>query len=225
MDVVTAYLYGDIDTEIYLAVPDGIAISSEIKNQNPGLKLLKSLYGLKQSGRVWYETLTKHLIKLGFTNLRMSPCVFVRRSGNDIAIITIYVDDLNIIGTRRAIDEVKAELKRRFEMKDLGRMTFTLGMQFEYLKNGIFLHQSTYTRRLLEKFKMEDCNGRNVPLEKRRMEKDKDIYGPRKQGEKPLDPKYSYMSLIGALLYLSTTCRPTYHSQYHYWQDTVQILR
>lgn len=207
MDVVTAYLYGDIDVEIYMEIPEGIPVPPGMKN--PGFRLKKSLYGLKQSGKTWYETLTKFLRSRGFQNFRMSPCVFVRRNGNELSIIVVYVDDLNIIGTTNAIAEVKAELKSRFEMKDLGPMKFTLGMQFEYLEKGIFLYQSTYIERLIKRFKMENCNGTNRPLRPRCLEVGKDPYGPTiPKKDKPLKPGTPFRELVGALLYLSTTSRP-----------------
>ena len=56
MDVVTAYLYGSLDSDIYMKVPDGIDISNRKVNRNMCcVKLQKSLYGLKQSGRMWYN--------------------------------------------------------------------------------------------------------------------------------------------------------------------------
>jgi len=61
-----------------------------------------------------------------------------------------YVDDLNIIGATRDIEEAMAYLKMGFEMKDLGKTKFCLGLQLEHLSEGVFVHQSTYTKRVLE---------------------------------------------------------------------------
>ena len=69
MDVVTAYLYGSLDSDIYMKVPDGIQIPNPNANRNMYcVKLKKSLYGLKQSGRMWYNRLSEFLLKKGYTN-------------------------------------------------------------------------------------------------------------------------------------------------------------
>jgi hypothetical protein len=64
-------------------------------------------------------------------------------------IIAIYVDDLNLIGTSQGITKAKDCLKKEFEMKDLGKTKFCLGLQIEHLKDGVLLHQATYTEKIL----------------------------------------------------------------------------
>jgi Reverse transcriptase (RNA-dependent DNA polymerase) len=68
MDVVTAYLYGSVDNDIYMKVPEGLKC----------LKLKRSLYGLKQSGRMWYNRLSEYIIKEGYKSNIISPCVFIK---------------------------------------------------------------------------------------------------------------------------------------------------
>ena len=78
MDVVTAYLYGDLDSEIYMKVPDGFHVpkSSDSKPQSTYSTRLKcSLYGLKQSGRMWHYRLSDYLIGKGYVNSYLCPCV------------------------------------------------------------------------------------------------------------------------------------------------------
>ena len=66
MDVVTAYLYGSLDSDIYMKIPEGFKMP-ESCNSRPrnlySIKLQRSLYGLKQSGRMWYNRLSEYLIK------------------------------------------------------------------------------------------------------------------------------------------------------------------
>jgi hypothetical protein len=64
----------------------------------------------------------------------------------------VYVDDFNIIGTQRDIDEARNHLKTEFEVKDLGKTKFCLGLQLEHLPTGFFVHQSAYIQKVLEKF-------------------------------------------------------------------------
>ena len=93
MDVVTAYLYGSLDNDIYMRIPEGC--SRELYS----IKLQRSLYGLKQSGRMWYNRLSGYLLKEGYQNNPICPCVFIKKSQSEFVIISVYVDDLNIIGT------------------------------------------------------------------------------------------------------------------------------
>jgi hypothetical protein len=121
MDIVTTYLYGSLDSEIYMNVPDGISIPSPKANSNMYyVKLQKSLYGLKQSGRMWYNQLSEFLKQKGYTNNDDCPCVFIKKSSIEFCIISVYVDDLNIISNEPDINEARRHLKTKFEMKDLG---------------------------------------------------------------------------------------------------------
>ena len=65
------------------------------------IKLQRSLYGLKQSGRMWYNHLSEYLLKERFENNQICPCIFIKRSESRFAIMAVYVDDLNLVGTLR----------------------------------------------------------------------------------------------------------------------------
>ena len=112
MDVVTAYLYGSLDSDIYMKVPDGIPIPNPKASRNTYcVKLNKSLYGLKQSGRMWYNRLSEFLLQKGYINHDDCPCVFIKKSQTGFCIISVYVDDLNIIGNPHDINEARNLLK------------------------------------------------------------------------------------------------------------------
>jgi hypothetical protein len=81
--------------------------------------------------------------------------VFIRKSSTGFHIILVYVDDLNIIGHAKDIDETHNYLKKEFELKDLGKTKFCLGLQIEHLQTGTLVHQSTYVKKVLEKFNMD----------------------------------------------------------------------
>jgi hypothetical protein len=186
MDVVTAYLYGSLDSDIYMNVPDGISVPNLNANRNMYcVKLIKSLYGLKQSERMWYNRLKEFLLNKGYSNSDDCSYVFIRKSSscfyiisvyvddlniighaNDINeahnhlkkefyIISVYIDDLNIIGHAKDINEAHNHLKKEFEMKDLGTTKFCLGLQIEHLQTCILVHQSAYVNKVLEKFNMD----------------------------------------------------------------------
>jgi hypothetical protein len=127
MDVMTAYLYGSLDSDIYMKVPDGIPISNMHVNRNMYcVKLVKSLYGLKQSGRMWYNRLKEFLLNEGYYNSDDCSYVFIRKSATGFYTISVYVNDLNIIGHTKDINEAHNHLKTEFEIKDLGRTKFCL---------------------------------------------------------------------------------------------------
>ena len=102
MDVITTYLYGSIDNDIYMKIPEGFKLL-EANNTKPrnmcSIKLQRSLYELKQSGRMWYNRLNKYLLKQWYANNPIYPCIFIKKSEIGFAIIVVYVDDLNLIVT------------------------------------------------------------------------------------------------------------------------------
>ena len=125
-----------------------------------------------------------------------------------MTIISVYVDDLNLIGTPEGLLETANYLKKEFEMKDLGKTRYCLGLQIEYFSNGIFVHQSTYTEKVLKRFYMDKAPPLNSPMVVRSLEVDKDPFRPKEENEKLLGPEVPYLSAIGALMYLANCTRP-----------------
>lgn len=211
MDVVTAYLYGSLDSDIYMKIPEGFkmpeALSAKPK-QMYSIKLQRSLYGLKQSGRMWYNRLSDYLISKGYKNNTICPCVFIKKTTSGYVIIAVYVDDLNIIGTNKEILEVIEFLKKEFEMKDLGKTKYCLGLQIEHMPNGILVHQSNYTERVLKRFNMDKAKPLSSPMIVRSLNIDKDPYRPCEENEEILGPEVPYLNAIGALMYLTNCTRP-----------------
>ena len=111
MDVVTAYLYGSLDIDIYMRVHAELVEFQNSKRQRQCLKLERALYGLKQAGKMWYKRLRNFLIDRGFKNDEVCPYIFIKRTHTKLVIVAIYVDDLNIIGTTNAISEIVSQLK------------------------------------------------------------------------------------------------------------------
>ena len=118
------------------------------------------------------------------------------------------MDDLNLIGTPEGLLETANYLKKEFEMKDLGKTRYCLGLQIEYFSNGIFVHQSTYTEKVLKRFYMDRAHPLNSPMIVRSLEVDKDPFRPKEENEKLLGPEVPYLSAIGALMYLENCTRP-----------------
>ena len=86
------------------------------KSQNMySIKLQRYLYGLKQSGHIWYNHLSEYLLKEGYVNNSICPCVFIKKSKFGLTIIAVYVDDLNLIGAKE-LTKAANYLKKEFEM-------------------------------------------------------------------------------------------------------------
>ncbi|KAK6124484.1 hypothetical protein DH2020_041765 [Rehmannia glutinosa] len=163
------------------------------------IKLQRSLYGLKQSGRMWYHRLNEYLSKEGYKNDTICPCVFIKRSDTGFAIIAVYVDDMNLIGTPEELFNAAEYLKKEFEVKDLGKTKLYLGLQIKQCQEGIYISQSKYTKELLKKFGIEEGRTVSTPMATN-VKIDKDEKG------KSVDES-KYRGMIGSLLYL-TASRP-----------------
>ena len=96
---------------------------------------------------MWYNHLSQYLLKERYVNNSIFPCVFIKKVTTGFAIITLYVDDLNLIGTPEELIKTIDYLKKEFEMKDLGKTKYCLGLQIEHCSDGVLIHQSTYTKK------------------------------------------------------------------------------
>ncbi|MBW0592403.1 hypothetical protein O181_132118, partial [Austropuccinia psidii MF-1] len=141
MDVRSAFLNAPLDKDLTLKILDVISKDSNTKV----LRLHKAIYGLKQAPLAWYNYLSKWLKKTGFVVAVSDPCVFVRRGVNSVWIY-VHVDDLAIFGPD--IANFKAEIKKAFDMKDLGEAGLLLGVKVMPINNGFTLSQEHYINTL-----------------------------------------------------------------------------
>ena len=103
-------------------------------------KLNKSLYGLKQALRAWYEKNDTYFFSNGFKRCISNPNLYVKNFGDDILIIVLYVDDLITTGSQLiSIQKLKENLKNEFEMTDLGLLHYFSGLQIWHMADGIFI--------------------------------------------------------------------------------------
>jgi hypothetical protein len=133
--------------------------------------------------------------------------VFIKKSTTEFCIISVYANDLNIIGHTKDSDEAHNHLKIEFEMKDLGRTKFCLGLQLDHLQTSILIHQSIYVQKILEKFNMDKAYSARTPMVVHALEKDTDPFRPKEEGEEVSGQEYPYLSAIGALMYLVNNMR------------------
>jgi Reverse transcriptase (RNA-dependent DNA polymerase) len=204
MDVITAYLLGKLDEEIYMMQPEGF-IRMGMK-RNMVCRLLKSLYGLKQAARVWNLKIHAFLVKIGFTRSSADPCLYIDLKRN--LYITIWVDDLLIVGKNgRDIANVKAQLSREFEMKDLGQLEHFLGMRISRHDSGISIDQNGYIRQILKRFGMEASKAVSTPFATGSR-----LVSANHNGEGTATPSTTdikqYQAMVGSLMYAMICTRP-----------------
>ena len=170
MDVKTAYLYGELKEEIYMAKPEGFIKSGQ---ENKVCKLVKSIYGLKQARWVWYETISKTLQKkLGFQQLNSDAGVHIlrQREGDHEIILILYVDDLLIMGkSQLMIYSIKKQLMAAYQMKDLGAATSYLSIRITRDRKcwSIWIDQEDYVHNALTHFNLLNANDTKTPLPER----------------------------------------------------------
>ncbi|KAJ9544583.1 hypothetical protein OSB04_024290 [Centaurea solstitialis] len=127
MDVKCAFLNGELQEVVYVEQPEGFV---DPKYPEHVYVLDKALYGLKQAPRAWYETLTIYLLGSGYKKGTVDPTLFLRRSGNHLTVVQIYVDDIIFASTNpESCTEFEQIMKSRFQMSMMGELTFFLGLQ------------------------------------------------------------------------------------------------
>ncbi|CAB4033849.1 Hypothetical predicted protein [Paramuricea clavata] len=202
MDVKSAYLHSKIEEEIYLEQPEGF-VKKASSGQKLVCKLNKSIYGLKQAAKNWYEALTSLLLKKGFKRSCNDYCLFVRKEENGtFSYSSGWSSDIVVAGaTEEAINEIKSMLNENFKMDDRGDLNWFLGMQILLSHDKITVDQTKYIETVLQEFNMSDCKAVATPGEVNlKLVKSN-------EGKKLVDPKL-YRSLVGSLLFIGKQTRP-----------------
>lgn len=210
MDVTNAFLHGDLSETVYMTMPQGYThLGCRIThNQILGLpdksptrlvcKLKKSLYGLRQSPRLWFNKFSTTILQMGFIQSKADYSLFSLHSESTITIILVYVDDLLICGnSTSSISDIKQLLSRSFNMKDLGPVTYFLGIEIDRSDAGFFLSQRKYASDILLEFGMTKAKPLHLPMDiKLKLTAD--------MGDVLPNPS-TYQRLIGKLIYLTIT--------------------
>src|SRR6266542_1166182 len=194
LDVKNAFLHGDLLEEVYMEISPGF-----MNQQASGkvCRLKKSLYGLKQSPRAWFDRFRRAIYDMGYTQCNGDHTVFYKHRGSCITILAVYVDDIVITGDD--VEEIRC-LKRRlgdtFEVKHLGQLRYFLGIEIARSSKGIVLSQRKYVLDLLTETGMLGCRSIASPI-------DRNLRLCAEAGD-PVD-KEIYQRLVGRLIYLCHT--------------------
>ncbi|CAJ2639359.1 unnamed protein product [Trifolium pratense] len=206
LDVKTAFLHGDLVEEIYMHQPEGFL---EEGKENMVCRLKKSLYGLKQAPRQWYMKFESVMHKEGFNKCNADHCCFFKRYKSSYNILLLYVDDMLVAGSDMdEIRNLKLQLSKEFDMKDLGPAKKILGMQITRDKQrGVLqLSQAEYINRVLHRFNMGSAKPVSTPLASHfRLSKNQ---SPQTEEEKESMANIPYASAIGSLMYAMICTRP-----------------
>jgi hypothetical protein len=161
MDVKGAYLNGSLEERIYMRQPEGFEDGTDRI-----CELLRSLYGLKQSGRAWNIEFDRVIRKHGFKRLRSDPCAYIRREGEGFAIITVWVDDLLLFATSDALmEKMKANINAEWETTDLGEPSKIIGIEITRFAHSISIGQKKYVEEILKHEGMDRANPVAMPLD------------------------------------------------------------
>ncbi|RVW56445.1 Retrovirus-related Pol polyprotein from transposon RE1 [Vitis vinifera] len=196
LDIKNAFLNGDLEEEVYMEIPPGF---EESMAKNQVCKLQKSLYGLKQSPRAWFDRFTKAVLKLGYKQGQADHTLFVKKShAGKMAILIVYVDDIILSGNdMEELQNLKKYLSEEFEVKDLENLKYFLGMEVARSRKGIVVSQRKYILDLLKETGMLGCKPIDTPMDSQKK------LGIEKEST-PVD-RGRYQRLVGRLIYLSHT--------------------
>ena len=228
LDVKTAFLYAELDEDIYIVTPEGICdktnpfnLSKEARRLSSGriLRLKKSLYGLKQAPRNWFQTLKQFLLDTGFTSLLTEACIFFKYVDGRIVIIIIFVDDI-LIGAKSSVDleELVRLFEERFKISDSGEVNVYLSINItRNLANySMELDQTEYILQMWNTFKGVENKRITTPFQDNwRIDIEEELEN-QNDADRAFVAEFPYRELVGSLLFIQICTRGDIAYEVHY---------
>lgn len=158
----------------------------------------KSLYGLKQSPRCWFQRLREVLVGIGLKESHVDPSLFLYNKGQVTIHLAVYIDDIEIVGS----DDIEASrliklLSKEFPIRDLGELKFFLGIHVNRVANGLHLSHTQHLVNLLQSYDMENLKSIVTPMvENLDLQLDED----------PIEDTKKFRQIFGLLQYITLTC-------------------
>ncbi|RDX67094.1 hypothetical protein CR513_54067, partial [Mucuna pruriens] len=196
LDVKSAFLHGELNETVYVDQPCGYVQKGD---EHKVYKLKKVLYGLKQAPHAWYSRIEAYFLKEDFEKCDYEHTFFVKKEKEDkVLIVSLYVDDLIFTGKDELMfAKFKNSMMLEFDMTDLGKMKYFLGLEILQQLDGIFICQKKYALEMLQRFRMDRSNSvTNQIVPGVKLTKDE-------SGVK-VDKTY-YKQIVGSLMYLTST--------------------
>ena len=205
IDVKSAYLEADMKLPVYINIP------GKTPPKGMGFRLIKSLYGTKQAGHNWHQTIVPKLInEWGFQQSIADPCMFhSHKTKDDYCILCLFVDDFSIVSTRHSTkcrDQFLKQLNSIYNTSTADDKDVYLGIRCRRLNpHSMFLDQELYTNDFLHAYGFADVRPASTPTSGLPLSKDQ---CPIEQSEKDAMSKHPYRHIIGSLRYLEHCTRP-----------------
>ncbi|SYW81527.1 uncharacterized protein UHO2_00051 [Ustilago hordei] len=162
-DIKQAYLNSNLQHNMYLKPP--------VRTKMPlgkVLKLIKGLYGLKQSGREWNTEMDSHLQRMGFHCMPSTPCLYARGTGDNITVITAYVDDMIIASpSHKEVDHTKKEIMNKWGTEDNGKIKEFIGIKImrDRTQKSISLDLMAYIKSMVSRWLQKETEKSWIPMQ------------------------------------------------------------
>lgn len=200
-DVKCAYLYAPLTEHVFMSQPPGFV---EPGKEGLFCKLDKAIYGLHQSGRVWFYEINRVLLEIGFVKLEWCNCVY--SLGSDLVLL-LYVDDIVLFGKqKKVIDRALELLRGHFDLKILGKTRKLLGVEFEENGEGLRIHQQSYIREVCQRFESYKFPISSLPISKGTIYSRSNC--PKSDEERKEMSQLPYRSILGCLSFIANRSRP-----------------
>ena len=213
-DIECAFLNAPLKEEVYIRIPDGCSqlMPKGMTTENGVIKILKAVYGLKQSPRNWNQELHKLLISLNFVQSQVDHCLYSLRvpkvnngktTGFSVVHLTVYVDDVALFGDRELIKWTIAKVAKVYALTDQGELRDILGVQIHRTGTSILINQERFIEKILKNFSMDSCNPTKLPCSPE-LKLAKGMEASTEEEKKQM-ATIPYRSLVGSILYLQLT--------------------
>ena len=238
IDIKTAFLYGLLpDDEIqYMEQPHGF---EEPGKEEYIWRIERGLYGMKQSGRIWNQTMNEQMLAWGFTRLSCESCIYYRNSDTGTIVSAVHVDDfLSIASCKEENERFKDQMRSVWTISDLGAVRFVVGIAVAWDRPNrtVMLSQTALIDKIVAQFGQKGASPASVPMDPGLKLRRADY---KRLSREELDQitKLPYRSLVGCLLYLSIGTRPdiSYSVQqlsqfldcytYAHWNTALRVVR
>lgn len=199
-DIKTAFkqLNSEVKEELYMKIPEGINV-----NRDKVCWLNKSIYGLKQAARCWNDRFNDFIKKFDFKQSESDKCVYFGDFEGRKIYLALYVDDgLVLVDCTIVIDHFFTELRNTFEVTESDVNSFVgIEIKRNRIERMIYIHQSSYVKRLLKRFNLCEAKSVSVPCDPHVI-----LKTPQNEWEKT--DKIPYREAVGCLLFLAMISRP-----------------
>ena len=201
LDITGAFLTADIDDDVYIQLPDGIA-PKDIDGNNQIWKLNKTLYGLNRAPKAFYDDLSSHLLAHGYSRSPLDPCLFHRtyEDGRKI-IFCVHVDDFAIAASDMTlVDDLKRILSiKKYQLTESDNLESFLGIHIYQEGDNLYLSQPGHIDKMVKEAGIDHITGdTNIPMSPTFQDADQD-------NSTLLPPNSKYPTLLGMLIYVLRT--------------------